>query len=194
MNKPRLTPISYVVLGMIERMGPSTPYAVETAVERSVAFWRKFSHSQLYCEPERLTSLGLLTAERELKGRRRNIYQLTPSGRSALHAWLSAPVDEVFEVRDDAVLRLLFSDGLDPERLVAAASRKVDLYEARLQIFSDIHHDERARHADSRCMAPLQLSIRLARTMRDFWADIADTPPPPSPADTDLPDTSAARR
>jgi PadR family transcriptional regulator, regulatory protein AphA len=179
---------------MIDRIGPSTPYAVETAVEKSVAYLWKFPHSQLYREPERLTSFGLLTAERELTGRRRNIYRLTPSGREALDAWLNAPADDAFEIRDDAVLRLLFSDNLDPEQIIELARGKAAFYQSRLQVFTDIYDIEHAKHGNSRCITPLQLSIRLNRTLRDFWLDIAAALPPSSPVGTDLPDAYVVHR
>jgi len=61
----RLSPVSYVVLGIIGLRGPSTPYQLKQAIERSVRYFWPFPHSQLYGEPERLSREGLLDQEVE---------------------------------------------------------------------------------------------------------------------------------
>src|SRR4029453_182148 len=91
MSRPDLTPVSYVVLGLIARDGPSTPYALKAAVGRGIAHFWQFPHSQIYAETERLAGLGLLAEEREHTGRRRRSYRITPEGRAALSAWLAPP-------------------------------------------------------------------------------------------------------
>ena len=50
----RLSPTSYLVLGLIGLRGASTPYDLKRAVSRSVSYFWPFPHSQLYGEPERL--------------------------------------------------------------------------------------------------------------------------------------------
>src|SRR4029450_7966169 len=89
-STPDLTPVSYVVLGLVARDGPSTPYALKAAVGRGIAHFWQFPHSQIYAETERLARLGLLAEEREQTGRRRRSYRITPQGRAALAAWLDA--------------------------------------------------------------------------------------------------------
>ena len=68
MSRPDLTPVSYVVLGLVARDGPSTPYALKTAVGRGIAHFWPFPHSQIYAETGRLAGLGLLAEEREHTG------------------------------------------------------------------------------------------------------------------------------
>ena len=58
MSRPDLTPVSYVVLGLVARDGPSTPYALKTAVGRGIAHFWPFPHSQIYAETGRLAGLG----------------------------------------------------------------------------------------------------------------------------------------
>lgn len=190
---PRLTPTSYVVLGLINLRGSSTPYELESAVQKSVAYFWTFPHSQVYREPDRLADFGLLHVERESGGRRRKVYRLTDAGEKALTAWLATPVKDVFEMRDEAVLQLFFSEQLNSTQVVDLARREIELYEARLRVYSNIEARERPRHGDSRRMAPLRLGVQLAEAFRDFWTAIADEPPPASPTPNDLPDTSEAR-
>ena len=78
-----LGPVSYVVLGLLDRDGPSTPYELKAAVGRGVAAFWPFPHSQIYAETQRLTGFGLLAEEREDVGRRRRTYRVTAAGRKA---------------------------------------------------------------------------------------------------------------
>ena len=54
MQEIRLTPTSYIVLGLLEFAGESTPYALKQLVAGSVGYFWTLQHAQLYTEPERL--------------------------------------------------------------------------------------------------------------------------------------------
>ena len=54
----RLTPTSYIVLGLLEAAGEATPYDLKRAVGTSVGNFWSLQHSQLYAEPARLASAG----------------------------------------------------------------------------------------------------------------------------------------
>lgn len=172
----RLSPVSYLVMGLIGLRGSSTPYQLKRAVGRSINFFWPFPHSQLYGEPDRLAAAGLLQEEREEGGRHRRVYTLTETGRRALNDWLVTPPGEVFEMRDMAVLQLFFSEFMSREALVALAKDQVRLYGERIAVLEAIaaHHPERE---GQRRMAPLDLGLRMARTCLDFWAEVAERPP-----------------
>ena len=118
MSRPGLTPVSYVVLGLVARDGSATPYALKTAVGRGVAHFWQFPHSQIYAETERLARLGLLAEEREQTGRRRRSYRITGAGRDALGAWLAEPTDEPPQFRSLGLLKLFV--GLEDDDIRAA--------------------------------------------------------------------------
>src|ERR671910_829255 len=103
MSRPDLTPVSYVVLGLVARDGPSTPYALKTAVGRGVAHFWPSPHTKISPEPGRLARLGLLAEEREQTGRRRRSYRITADGRAALADWLA---DESPQFRGLGLLKL----------------------------------------------------------------------------------------
>jgi PadR family transcriptional regulator AphA len=188
-DKIRLSPTSYVVLGLIHLRGPSTPYELEAAVQKSVEYFWKFPHSQLYREPDRLAASGHLAVDQEIDGRRRKVFSLTTLGRNALHSWLNRPVEDVFEMRDEAVLQLFFSDHLPSSALVDLAHRELSLYQQRLEEYARIASRELPRHGQDRRMAPLRLGVKLAEAFCEFWEEIAQDPPPP----TSPHDDSAAR-
>ena len=173
----RLGPTSYLILGLISYRGPSTPYQLKRAVGRSVGHFWPFPHTQLYQEPDRLARAGLLIEEREQDGRRRRTYAITEAGREALAAWLREPTAEVVQFRDVASLKIFFSEFMSTDDLVAMAREQVRLYEQRLAEYAAIGARYANRPELGRRMASLDLGIRLTRTARDFWRDIAADPP-----------------
>src|ERR671910_119401 len=52
MQEVRLTPTSYIVLGLLEWAGESTPYRLKQLVAVSVGYFWSLQHAQLYTEPE----------------------------------------------------------------------------------------------------------------------------------------------
>jgi PadR family transcriptional regulator AphA len=131
MSTPRLSETSYIVLGLIEKIGPATPYDLKRMAQISTFNFWAVPHTQLYTECGRLAGEGLLSERREQSGRRRRIYSLTKRGREALALWLTEPTEELEEVRDPATLKLFF--GGDPAKLAAAQlaahQRKLHAYE-----------------------------------------------------------------
>ena len=89
----KLTAVSYVVLGLVERGGPITSYQLKKELDGSVgSFWR-FPHSQLYAEPRRLVGSGHLEVTKEEGGRRKQLFSITMLGRQAFAQWLMTPTD-----------------------------------------------------------------------------------------------------
>jgi DNA-binding PadR family transcriptional regulator len=131
MSTIRLTPTSYIVLGLIERSGEATPYELKRLVTGGIGNFWSLQHAQLYTEPERLTRAGYLQETRERDGRRRKHYKLTAAGREALLAWVSEPTDELPELRDVALLKLFFDADAQPlaEAQLAAHRAKLRDYE-----------------------------------------------------------------
>jgi DNA-binding PadR family transcriptional regulator len=173
----RLSPTSYLVLGLIGLRGASTPYDLKRAVSRSVSYFWPFPHSQLYGEPERLVGLDLLSRKDESGGRHRKVYTLTKQGRRALQEWVKSPPGEIFEMRDIAVLQLFFSEFMSEEDLVALAVNQSGLYRERLATYQGIANAAGESGIKRRRMASVYLGIRMMEACIDFWDDIAKNPP-----------------
>ena len=131
MQDIRLTPTSYIVLGLLELGGESTPYRLKQLVAGSVGYFWTLQHAQLYTEPARLAEAGYVTETREETGRRRRLYSITERGRRALHDWRTEATTDLAELREPALLKLFF--GADPARLapvqLEAHRRKLAEYE-----------------------------------------------------------------
>src|SRR6266536_110445 len=108
MTETRLTPTSYVVLGLIEQMQPASPYDLKRAVSMGVGQFWSLPHTQLYAECGRLAEAGLLSERREEGGRPGRIYRLTKAGEASLEGWRHEPTSDLYELRDAGLLKLFF--------------------------------------------------------------------------------------
>jgi PadR family transcriptional regulator, regulatory protein AphA len=111
-NGTRLTGTSFAVLTLIELLGPSTPYDLKQALERSIANFWMVPHTTFYAEPDRLTADGLLSVAQEEGGRRRKVYSLTDAGRGALARWRDSAELTPPALREEGVLKIFA--GADP--------------------------------------------------------------------------------
>lgn len=167
MQEIRLTPTSYIVLGLLELEGESTPYQLKQRVAGSVGHFWTLQHAQLYSEPERLAKAGHVTETRERGGRRRKLYALTDRGRAALAAWRDDPASERAELREPALLKLFF--GADARRL---AEVQLPAHREKLAEYEAIRDGMPAEVGDGPRRA-LAMGIRHEREFARFWEELA---------------------
>jgi DNA-binding PadR family transcriptional regulator len=112
-----LSPTGRVILGMIP-FGKRTGYDIKTFVDRTTRYFWAASYGQIYPELRRLEQQGLVRGQPEPSGARaRTVYELTEPGRAALERWLAADDQPSYELRDEGMLKLFFSDSLPERRL-----------------------------------------------------------------------------
>jgi len=180
MSTERLTPTSYLVLGLLAREGPSTPYDLERHVRATVGNFWSFPHTLLYSEPPRLASLGLVIETREIEGRRRRVFTVTPSGVAALSAWLDRPSDVPSELRDLGLLQLFFADLASAEAHVRLAEQQLAIHRAKLAAYQE---DERLERRPTRSGggqrtiehwrdATLPMGLLYEGVAVDFWSGV----------------------
>jgi DNA-binding PadR family transcriptional regulator len=110
-----LTATGRVILGMIA-LGKRTGYDIKQLVDRSVRFFWAASYGQIYPELRRLEEQGLIVGRSEPSGgRARTVYELTDAGRRGLEDWLVGDIGVHWELRDEGMLKLFFSDFTDPD-------------------------------------------------------------------------------
>ncbi|WP_245400786.1 PadR family transcriptional regulator [Nocardia albiluteola] len=168
----------HIVLGLIARHGPLTPYELKARVEEGVEYFWPIPHAQLYRVPVRLAEQGLLREEAEETGRRRRVFHLTDAGRAALRHWLADPVCPPPETRDPAQLKLFFADLGAPGDVVALANGQAAEHRRWLEQYRELHtaidpHD--SARAESRARI-LELGIMHEQAYVDFWEDLARQP------------------
>lgn len=193
MSTDQLTPTSHLVLGLLAREGPSTPYELKRHVAATLGHFWSFPHTLLYGEPARLAGLGLLSEEREEGGRRRRIFTITPAGLDALRAWLRRPSQEPTELRDPGLLQLFFADLGPPEARRAIAAEQLAIHRAKLAEYEEDQRVEGASHdggpghrtAERWHGETVRMGLFYERAAVDFWAGVAGS--------TGLPEADAAR-
>lgn len=112
-----LTPTGRVILGMIS-LGKCTGYDIKHFVDKSTRHFWAASYGQIYPELRRLQEQGLIRGAPEpTGGRARVVYHLTDRGREALNAWLRSDQEPLYELRDEGMLKLFFSDNLPEQRI-----------------------------------------------------------------------------
>ncbi len=182
MSTERLTPTSYLVLGLLAREGPSTPYALERHVAATLGNFWSFPHTLLYSEPPRLEALGLLTETRESEGRRRRMFAITPAGLEALEAWLERPASVPTELRDRGLLQLFFMDLASDEARLRLAQKQLAIHRSKLSAYEiDARLERRGgiegpglRTADHWRGATLPMGLLYERAAVAFWTSVAD--------------------
>jgi PadR family transcriptional regulator AphA len=172
MSTVRLSTTSYVVLGMIALRGPSTSYDLKRAIGRSVGYFWNFPHAQLYSEPKRLEEAGLLDLHEEESGRRRKTFSITDEGHAALRDWMSEPVNEHFELRDVAEIKLFFSELTGAEDVARLAKGQVEQHERRIAEYEEMKH--RFGHIDEVAgrMITLELGLGMEYAALEFWRGV----------------------
>lgn len=172
MSKVRLTPTSYVVLGVVAMRGPSTSYELKRAVGHSVGYFWPFPHAQLYSEPKRLAKAGLLLVESEDGGRRRQTYTITEEGLESLRAWLAEPTEEQLQVRDVAELKLFFGEFARKQDILALAREQVSQHQQRIAVYEAMQRRFGDQDEVADRMVPLGLGLAMEYAALRFWEDL----------------------
>ncbi len=178
MSTERLSPTSYLVLGLLAREGPSTPYDLEQHVRATLGNFWSFPHTLLYSEPPRLAAMGLATETREELGRRRRLFAITPAGSAALSSWLERPSGATTELRDLGLLQLFFADLAPVDARVRVAEQQLALHQAKLAAYEE---DERLERQPGRSGErtiehwrgqTLRMGLLYERAAVEFWTGV----------------------
>ena len=180
MSTERLTSTSYLVLGLLAREGPSTPYDLEQHVRATLGNFWSFPHTLLYSEPPRLAALGLVTEARETEGRRRRVFAITPAGVSALSSWLDRPSAAPAELRDPGLLQLFFADLASDEARQRLAERQLAIHQAKLAGYREDELAERRPDRPQRGQRTVEhwrgetlpMGLRYETAAVEFWTDV----------------------
>lgn len=168
-RKIRLTSTSYVVLGMLDWLGPSTPYRLKRVLAESVEDFFPVPHGSFYAEPARLAAAGYVSEDVERGGRRRKTYALTDQGREALSDWLEQPETRFGEFRFPGILKLFF--GADPAGFAGTqAAHHGELAERFEAVRERI--EARALEITPPRRAVLDTGIALHRWWEARWAEL----------------------
>ncbi len=171
MPPPPLTPTGRVILGMIA-FGRQTGYDIKQFVDKSTRHFWAASYGQIYPELRRLEEQGLITGKSEpTGGRARTVYELTGAGRAALTEWLEPERDPMFEVRDEGMLKLFFSDIATADQRIRNIRAMREAHERTLAQLCAL--EEEAEHMPEGPRLTLDLGIGLHRGIVE-WCEAAE--------------------
>jgi PadR family transcriptional regulator AphA len=182
MSTERLTPTSYLVLGLLAREGPSTPYDLERHVRATLGNFWSFPHTLLYTEPPRLAAQGLVTETRETAGRRRRVFTVTAAGLAALRAWIDRPSAARTELRDPGLLQLFFADLASADARLRVADQQLAIHSAILSAYEEDARLERRADGSERGQRTvehwrgetLRMGLLYERAAVEFWAGVVE--------------------
>ena len=103
------------ILGFIAAQ-PRSGYEIKRLVDLSTRYFWAASYGRIYPELKRLEKEGLIKGADASQGaRNRTVYELTAKGQDVAREWISTP-PEVYETRDEGLLKLFFAGVLESQR------------------------------------------------------------------------------
>lgn len=153
-------------------LGRRTGYDIKQFVDKSTRHFWAASYGQIYPELRRLEEAGLVTGQSEpTGGRARTVYELTDAGKAALTEWLDPEPDPMFEVRDEGMLKLFFSDmGTDEQRIRNVRAMRQSHERTLAQLCSI---EEKSDHMPAGPRLTLELGIGLHRGIVE-WCEATE--------------------
>jgi PadR family transcriptional regulator, regulatory protein AphA len=171
-----LTPTARVILGML-KLGAPTGYDIKKAIDGSTRFFWTASYGQIYPELKRLQKEGLVRSRQEPRGKvKRTVYELIPKGEEALREWLTDRENVIFEIRDESLLRLFFSDVLSREDVLANLRMQQMIFDLLLDRFRTEIEVEARAGLEQGLEYPylvLRYGLDFITWVRDWYAEMA---------------------
>jgi PadR family transcriptional regulator, regulatory protein AphA len=160
-----LSATARVILGMV-RLGRQTGYEIKQLVDVSTRFFWAASYGQIYPELRRLEEHGLIEGDEPVAGdgRQRRPVRLTEAGERALAEWLRSGDEPGYELRDEGMLKLFFSDAMEPEERLGLVRAMHDGHEQAAARLRGIEDAARARGGGP------YMTLRYGLAFHDFCA------------------------
>ena len=132
-ERPEAYPITYGILGLLAYWGPLSGYDIKHVFDHTLTPMWGAAHSQIYKELRRMKDLDWVDMQREEQEARpdRKVYSITEKGNNALRKW-QAQASEVFQLRDELLLKVLFGAFATPGDLAQHLHAGIANHEARL--------------------------------------------------------------
>ena len=112
-----------VILGMLAAR-PRSGYEIKQLVDNSARFFWAASYGQIYPELKKLEKAGLIAGTDASQGAgQRTVFKLTAEGRRAARS-LDREPPQVFELRDEGLLKLFFAGSIEPKRAAEIARER----------------------------------------------------------------------
>jgi DNA-binding PadR family transcriptional regulator len=162
------------MLGHVRRREVSG-YDLKKFADDSLGYLWAPSKTQLYVVLRRLVQDGLVQARDVRQSDRpdKQLYRITPEGRSVVREWLERDEEETEPDRSTFMLKFFFGRQAAPESMRRQLSSFRDAYAERLAVYNGIDRDAGSRATrDTYTYLALQYGIGRAQAAVT-WADAA---------------------
>jgi len=124
----------YTMLGFLA-LEPMTGYDLKKCMDNSTQFFWHAELSQIYPTLKQLENKGLITADVISQDGKpdKKVYSVTETGREALKAWLSEPLDETPAMKSTVMLKMFFLEFLEKEEIIAQMRCQLEAQRVRLK-------------------------------------------------------------
>lgn len=161
-----LSATAKAILGLLA-MRPRSGYEIKGFVDDSTRYFWPASYGQIYPELRRLADAGLVEgASSPRGGRQRTVYRLTRAGRHALRKWHELPA-EVFEYRDEWMLKLFLAGAVAPDRAAEIARGRAEHAAELADALREV--ESRAEGKDASAYTVLRFGIEFNDWIADWF-------------------------
>lgn len=129
----------FAILGMLAELKKSSGYDLKKHMESSTQYFWKETFSSIYPVLEDLEKQKLIVKVEQTRknDRKRNVYTLTPEGRSALEHWLMQPPEQM-QLRNELLLKLFFGNMVPVEVNIEHLEKHKKELEDKLSTYQEI--------------------------------------------------------
>ncbi|TMS59757.1 PadR family transcriptional regulator [Imbroritus primus] len=128
-----------ILISLLEQ--PSSGYDLARRFDRSMGYFWRATHQQIYRELGRMLQQGWVAVVGETAGEaaasRKKVYQVLPAGRAEVARWVRETVTDV-DGRNIFLIKLRAEAAIGPLGLDAELARLIGLHRERLQTYLDI--------------------------------------------------------
>jgi DNA-binding PadR family transcriptional regulator len=159
---------------------PMTGYELAKTFDKSIGFFWRADHQQIYRELARLRDREQITGREVIQSGRPNklVYSLTPEGKIALRRWATQP-SSPSSIKDDLVVRLYALDSIDIDPMRADLMARQEYHRDRLARYERIlktrFPNGAATLSDTGKLLGLRMGLRYERAVAEWCQEALET-------------------
>ena len=126
-----------ILVSLLDR--PRSGYELGKRFEKTVGFFWKASHQQIYQQLHKMDAAGWVSGQTIEQSERPNriVYAITQTGRDVLQEWVAKSTDPP-SVKEELLVKLFALGDADPAVLHAELARRLRLHQERLASYQAI--------------------------------------------------------
>lgn len=163
-----------MLVSLAER--PASGYDLVRRFDRSVGYFWRASHQQIYRELPKLEAAEWVSAEAVAQTGKpdKRVYAITPQGRAALDAWLARPVGPE-PVRESLMVKVRGAALLGVDAVLEEIKRHREVHADKLALFRQIEREDFGQGpGDDRKTRCRYLALRSGLLYHESWVSWCD--------------------